>query len=207
MPVQITTEALAYWYLRLNGFLTITNFIVHPDQGKDQETDADILGVRFPYRVENLSRPMKDDLPLIGESGKSHLVIGEVKSGLCDLNGPWTKPEKRNMLRVLKAIGALQSHESDAAAKALYATGYYSNQRYRISLICFGGRANPQVTEKYPNVPQILWAEILSFIYDRFKEYKNQKASHLQWDENGHKLWDTFEKSRDASIFRAQFNV
>lgn len=207
MPVQITTEALAYWYLRLNGFLTITNFIVHPDQGRNQETDADILGVRFPYRAENLSLPMKDDDLLIGEPGKSHLIIGEVKSGLCNLNGPWTKPERRNMLRVLSAIGALQSHESEVAAKSLYEVGYYSNQRYRISLLCFGREPNPEITEKYPAVPQILWDGILPFIYERFKAYKNVKVSHLQWDETGHKLWDAFEKSRDASIFTAQFNL
>ena len=28
MHVEISTEALVYWYLRLNGYLTITNFIL-----------------------------------------------------------------------------------------------------------------------------------------------------------------------------------
>lgn len=26
-------EQLAYWYFRLNGFLTTVNFVVHPEQG------------------------------------------------------------------------------------------------------------------------------------------------------------------------------
>jgi hypothetical protein len=51
---EISSEKLAYWYLRLNGFLTITNFIVHPDFGRSQRTDVDILGCRFPYRQELL---------------------------------------------------------------------------------------------------------------------------------------------------------
>jgi hypothetical protein len=59
--MQITPEQLAYWYLRLNGFLTIRNFIVHPDAGSDQRTDVDILGVRFPYRAELSPHDMKDD--------------------------------------------------------------------------------------------------------------------------------------------------
>lgn len=207
MPIEITPEALVYWYLRLNGFLTITNFIVHPDNGRNQETDADILGVRFPYRAENLNRPMKDHEPVIGEPDKVHLVIGEVKTGLCNLNGPWTKPERRNMLRVLKAIGILQSCESEAAAKNLYEVGNFTNQRCRISLLCFGKERNSQVTEKYPAVPQILWSEVLPFIYERFKSYRNEKVSHQQWDANGHKLWNTFEGSKDVSIFTNQFNL
>ncbi len=45
-------EKIAYWFFRLNGFLTIENFVVHPElisDGTSQRTDADILAVRFPY--------------------------------------------------------------------------------------------------------------------------------------------------------------
>lgn len=105
------------------------------------------------------------------------------------------------------AIGALQSGESKDAAKKLYDMGYYSNQRYRISLLCFGRECNPKITEKYPAVPQILWDQILPFIYERFKTYRNEKVSHLQWDETGHKLWTAFEQSRDPSDFAAQFKL
>ena len=59
--MDIQPERLAYWYLRLNGFLTIPNFVVHPDTGSNQETEVDVLGVRFPYRAENLDDPMEDD--------------------------------------------------------------------------------------------------------------------------------------------------
>ena len=79
MPLEISTEALEYWYLRLNGFLTITNFIVHPDHGGNHEKDADILGVRFQYRAENLNYPIKDHEVMAREPGKIHMVIGEIK--------------------------------------------------------------------------------------------------------------------------------
>ena len=32
----VSSEALGYWFLRLNGFLTIPNFVVHPDTGSQQ---------------------------------------------------------------------------------------------------------------------------------------------------------------------------
>lgn len=58
-------ERLASWYFRLNGFLTTENFIVHPDSGADQRTDADILAVRFAHRAENRLRPMVDDATVV----------------------------------------------------------------------------------------------------------------------------------------------
>lgn len=98
--MDINSEELAYWYLRLNGFLSIQNFIVHPDAGSDQETDVDLMAVRFPFRCENLVRPMKDDVPF-ARHRKPFIVFAEVKARLCKLNGPWTKPERNNMERVL----------------------------------------------------------------------------------------------------------
>jgi hypothetical protein len=60
--MKVTAESVAYWYLRLNGCLTITNFIVHPEWRREGVgTDADILGVRFPHRREMMRRPLVDD--------------------------------------------------------------------------------------------------------------------------------------------------
>lgn len=48
-----TPERLAYWYFRLNGFMTIENFLVHPETGSNPRTDVDILATRFAHRREN----------------------------------------------------------------------------------------------------------------------------------------------------------
>jgi len=45
-PYSLIPEKVAYWYLRLNGFLQIENFIVHPSRRGSQRTDADLLAVR-----------------------------------------------------------------------------------------------------------------------------------------------------------------
>ena len=50
MCYEFQAERLAYWYLRLNGFLTIENFILHPRTTGKQKTDIDLVGVRFPHR-------------------------------------------------------------------------------------------------------------------------------------------------------------
>ena len=64
--VRLDPEKVAYWYFRLNGFLQIENFVVHPGGRGGQRTDADQLAVRFPHRAEFLfdhpDRPMPDDV-------------------------------------------------------------------------------------------------------------------------------------------------
>ena len=48
-------EEVAQWYFRLNGFMSIPGFVVHPDQPRNfARTDADLLGVRFPFSSEIL---------------------------------------------------------------------------------------------------------------------------------------------------------
>ncbi len=190
--MEIQAEQLAYWYLRLNGFLTIPNFIVHPDQGTNQGTDVDILGVRFPYRAELHPRPMTDDrifarfANLYGE--KSFVALAEVKAGLCTLNGAWTNPDKQNMHRVLRALGVVPMHEVEMVATAIYKLGCYSNQLYHISMVCVGQEENPYINENYPQVPQIPWDQVLRFIYRRFRDFRNQKVAHGQWDQQGRDL-------------------
>lgn len=186
----VSSEALGYWFLRLNGFLTIPNFVVHPDTGNQQGTDVDVLGVRFPYRCENRERPMRDSNYFHSHRDKAYVALAEIKTGVCRLNGPWTEPSRENMQRVLSALGMLAPHEIDFAAQEIYGAGFFENQLYYISMVCFGSQPRIEISEQYPCVPQILWPEVKQFIWDRFRRYRNQKSGHVQWDEVGKGLWD-----------------
>lgn len=204
---QINSEKLAYWYLRLNGFLTITNFVVHPDYGRSQRTDVDILGCRFPYRKELLQNSMLDDEFIILSNDKITIVIAEVKRRVCNLNGPWTRPEMQNMNRVLHAVGAFPEQEISVVANGLYKKGTYENNTHLITLLCLGGQKNPEVEKVHPNVPQILWSDVLAFIYHRFKDYLMQKSMHPQWDDDGKLLWDMATKCENAVEYIKRFDI
>jgi hypothetical protein len=186
----VSSEAIGYWYLRLNGFLTIPNFVVHPDAGSQQGTDVDVLGVRFPYRNENRIRPMIDAERFRCHRDKAYVALAEIKTGVCRLNGPWTAPERENMQRVLSALGMLSQHEIECAARELYEKGYFENQLYYVTMVCFGAEVREELNERYPRVPQILWPEVKSFIWNRFSKYRKQKSGHVQWDEVGKGMWD-----------------
>jgi hypothetical protein len=205
--MNIQAEQLAYWYLRLNGFLTIPGFVVHPDHGRNQETDVDLVGVRFPYRAENLLRPMEDDSRFASVGDKTLVAFVEVKLGSMRLNGPWTNKSRNNMLRVLRAIGPLGQEESRIAAKVVYEHGLYRNQLYQISLVCIGSRINTDIKESHPAVEQITWEDTTRFIYGRFRAYRNEKRSHGQWDHNGQMLWNLAEASRTYEAFAAEVHI
>jgi hypothetical protein len=180
-------ETIAYWFFRLNGCATITNFVVHPDRRGSQRTDVDVLAVRFPYRAELLtSGDRMPDHPVFKSDGKIDIIFAEVKHGLCRLNGPWTNPEDENMQRVLYAVGAFKSHRASEVAQALYQKGCYQDDIYRVRLFAVGDRKDNAIPH---NAVQLVWDEILAFIFDRFTKYRSQKAHHGQWDSTGRKLY------------------
>lgn len=188
----MNSERLAYWYFRLNGFLTTENFIVHPDSGSEQRTDADLLAVRFADRAENLDEPMEDDARISRANTYANIVIAEVKTSDCKLNGPWTLPDDRNMNRVIKAIGCMPDASVEAASQSLYSTGAWSGGNATIRLIAIGDRKNPKLElhggATLPLEQQISWSEIVAFVIMRFKTYKRQKSSVPQWTYDGKKL-------------------
>lgn len=193
MHWNVTPEGVAYWFFRLNGCLTIVNFVVHPDltrkdEPRGQRTDVDILAVRFPYRRELLTsgRPMEDH-PVFNKD-RINLIIAEVKSsGYCRLNGPWTRKPDRNMHRVLYAIGAFPSERVPEIAEALYSHGAYCDERFDVRL--FAIAAKPADHPPLPEVKQLTWKEILGFIWHRFDDYCKHKAQHEQWDPLGQNLY------------------
>lgn len=186
-------EKVAYWYLRLNGFLLWENFYVHPGGGGGALTDADLIGVRFPFRAERLIDDpedlMEDDVARLGLiSTKPDLVMAEVKRGPCALNGPWTDPAKENIQRVIAAIGCLPTDAVANAGAEIYADGMFENASVRARLICVGASINDEMRETSPAIYQITWSECLAFIFQRFTKYARQKAQTELWEQTGRAL-------------------
>ena len=184
MPQPLSAESLSYWYLRLNGFMTIESFILHGHPG--QRTDADIYGVRFPNRSE---LGMNDDVYFKHQT-KPHLVICEIKRGPCFLNGPWKNKDKENIQYVLHAIGAFLNASIDTVAAALYDEYAFEDANYLIQLFAIGSNRNEDYVETRPGLVQLTFPEMLKFVHQRFTAFHNEKRDHQQWDATGQMLWD-----------------
>lgn len=181
--------------------MTTVNFLIHPERTRDSRTDVDILGVRFPFRRENVTKPMTDDRSRLRfDPQRPYVVVTEVKNSQCALNGPWVRPEAGNMRKVLSAVGIVPSNLLETAATALYQNGRFTNDLCVVSLLCIGRFRSPTVEERYPDIPQVTFDEILQFIYERFTDYQVVKAEHDKWDDTGKTLWNcaAFASSVDA---------
>lgn len=80
-------EELAYWYLRLNGFFPISNFVVHRSEKVAYNADVDVLAVRPAHVYEKIGGHDNDwDPYLTGRLQFDQLlgVICEVKTGAFD---------------------------------------------------------------------------------------------------------------------------
>lgn len=77
-------EELAYWYLRLNGFFPITNFVLHRNAEMPYNSDADVLAIRPPHVFEAVGGNEWDWDPYLRDNLDFREMIGlvcEVKTG------------------------------------------------------------------------------------------------------------------------------
>ena len=82
-----SSEELAYWYLRLNGFFPMANFVVHRHQAVQHRSDVDVLAVRFPHVFEEVGGQSGDWDPFLADRLSLEQVVAvicEVKTGAFD---------------------------------------------------------------------------------------------------------------------------
>lgn len=196
----IKSEVLADWYFRLNGVFTISNFVLHPGRPGSAQTDADIAGVRFPFRAEFGVETGLDDEWFESHSGPC-AILAEVKTSMCAINGPWSNPADENIAQVLADLGWFPKKRIPQVAASLYQTGAFGGENLAVSLFCVGETTSEVVASRYSVVPQRTWSQIVRWIFDRFAKYRQRKTDHSTWDEAGRTLWDLFEAAEDADLF------
>lgn len=203
--LDIKAEKLAYWFFRLNGCFTFENFVVHPDECGSQRTDADIVALRFLHRQElrTSDRPMEDNPLFQSQEKYASVFFVEVKKNECDLNGPWRDPKKKNLQRVLNAMGLVHENNVEAASAQLY-ENYRFNQDNIISIrFAMVGKTHSSRRD-WKDIPQLTWDEILRWMHSRYVDYVVQKADHKQWDGVGTDLYklatDTYKDNADEFV-------
>jgi hypothetical protein len=193
-------DDLATWFLRLNGCLTMVNFVLHPPTRRGgARGEFDILGVRFPHRREMYAPGAEiEDHPWLHSDGRIDLLIAETTLSSCKLNGPWTQ-ENGRLKYVLRAIGTFQPEILDVVAGDLFHDrSYERNELYRVRVLTFGREEDAALG---PNVLQFTWAHVLAFIYDRFDAHRSAKRDHEPWGPVGRALWDlSIDHDREAFV-------
>lgn len=202
----IEPESLAQLFLRLNGFFALNHFIVHRSVEYNYKVGYNtyIAGIRFPHRTETLTHLLSDDerlthleLPL--------LLLGEMKTDLCEFNKNWLNPDSERLKRILVATGLFPTTELDTVLMALRSKGWYKNSQYMVQSVCFGGKINPDLN--MPEVIQLTWEDLLRFVFECFQIYAKNKLNYVQWEQMGQMIWHIAIQTPIYKAFRAQFVV
>lgn len=128
-------ETLTYWYLRLNGFFPITDFVLHRgDKVLPRSADCDLLAVRFPFVFEEVGGQENDwDLETFRRQGLDlnqgiTALIVEVKTGADSKESRENIQLSFNEDRLLYGIqrfGYWQRQEAREIARKLLGVPFY----------------------------------------------------------------------------------
>jgi hypothetical protein len=171
------SEQLAYWYLRLNGFFPLADFVLHPGEGRPSTSDADLVAVRFPHVFEEIGGREDDwDPRFAGEwgiklTGGSVALIVEVKSGRWDANDLKGANLEWKTRTWLGRTGMIPQSEVEKVVAQLRdkRLAEWNGAQFARLLICTNG-----LTRDIPwNVLDLEAAE--AFILDRMKKYPVEK--------------------------------
>ncbi len=185
-------------YLRLNGYFTVPNFIVHAGDDPTRVsagqvgnyTETDILGVRMPYsrEVAGALHIANDPLLVNDAVGKPDIVVAEVKSG--NENRPnrvWREMAANPSISyIVRFVGLQREDEIPQVAQAL-ATGFrFEDCNCRFRYIVFAKEPNEHYQSR--GVTYITFREVITFIVtvrgqSWIEENIGVASIHDQWDD------------------------
>ncbi len=163
-------EELAYWYLRLNGFFPITNFVIHRSSEVDYPSDCDVIAVRPPHVFEEIGGQSEDWCEILFSNiplSKTLGCICEVKTGTYD---------SENILRpkyvkqCISRLGLSSKLNVESISNHLANNIFWSEGETYIFKLLIANEEKPGTTSMF-----LLINEVEKFIETRINKYQTQK--------------------------------
>jgi len=164
-------EELVYWYLRLNGFFPIIDFVVHRCPEIKYSTDIDVLAVRFPYVYEEIGGQPEDwDKTLFGLFDDLSLPIGliaEVKTGKVNIKELFKPKIVEYATGRFGFVKVFKKYSKSISENALIV----EPEKFQVAKILFSYRDN----ERNDQFFQIPLSHVQTFLQNRILEYPKEK--------------------------------
>lgn len=198
--------ALVQAFLRLHGYLTVTEFrVVRAARGGGQEclTDLDVLAFRFGEASgpgEAMHHPAESEAnALLGiAGGVPDMIIGEAKEGRAQLNDAATKHDV--LTAALERFGCCRHSDIDGIVHELLRHGRaHTRHGHGVRLVAFGSLP-PDAPSR--GVKVVLLGTIIDFL----RAYSRQHWAQLQSSESkdpGLSFLMTLEKAERGRRARA----
>ena len=179
------SETLAYWYLRLNGFFPVRNFVLHrtprsTESNQYDNADVDLLAVRFPsvhekYEYVNRRDDQWDDhwdKKLLEEIPKLNRdfvgLIVEVKTGANSSN--LSSFNETRIRADIHRLGMFESSDTvNKLTEDLQKRKIVSKDGYSIGKVLISERPKPGM---WINIPL---TDIDNYLHEHMKKYIDPK--------------------------------
>ena len=171
-------EQLTYWYLRLNGFFPIADFVHHRAEQTRWATDTDLLAVRLAHWEEEIGNtPVRPDCALeqmlLPCRNKRHVgLIVQVKTGqdAC----PGHAFDRDRLLVAVKRMGMLSSADLlDSAVRTLEQEARWESNEWVIAKLFVSRYNGPDGCYLKRTLP-----EINGWIMSRLNSYVDVKDAN-----------------------------
>lgn len=165
-------ETNAYWYLRLNGFFLIENFVVHRTEEIEYSSDIDLLGLRLPHVFEEVGGQNNDwDETLLSQLNPNLMtgIVCEVKTGGFDEDELFRKKYLRYCLDRFGFMPNLSDHTDKIFENMITFIEFEGQQFQIIKLFVSNTEAKRQ------DFLQLRIKHLRQFIDNRIQKYKQLK--------------------------------
>jgi hypothetical protein len=178
-------ESLAYWYFRLNGFLPMSNFVLHrPDTPRRYNADSDLLAVRFPHVFENIGGQPDDwDNDRFAGWGLDPLhqivcVFAEIKTGQygeASINRAF-RPQR--LLYAMRRLGVMPLEQCKDVCRRLSHDGVAHQGDFCFAkvLVASSSRMTGSFDKMMPH-RHLELEDALNFIRNRMNRYRDPKEA------------------------------
>lgn len=175
-------ETLVYWYLRLNGFFPLVDFVLHRhDETITHSADCDVLAVRHPHTYEVIGGQTTDWDPKLSAMGISLCdriigIIVEVKTGhdSTDSRENIRRSFGNNRTRyAVQRLGFWPQENTAHIADVLNTEVSYQDDTFQVFKVLVADNMPP--VEQPEKWKQLSLKDVEKFIVERFKKYQDQK--------------------------------
>ena len=163
-------EEWAYWYLRLNGFFPLANFVVHKDKLVTHRADVDLLAIRPPHVYEEIGGQHDDWDPALREA----LDLSRTLALICEVKTGHIEEEKlfRDEIvdRAVKRLGLVSISEIGRVADALRDSPAVTVESVTFAKVLFS-----QKEHKHGHYLNFAESHVETFVEARIQRYSPEK--------------------------------
>jgi len=179
-------EELAYWYLRLNGFFLLENFVIHRTEEIKHSSDIDLMAVRLPFVYEEIGgKPDDWDENLLNNLDPSKVIgiLCEAKTGEYNEKELFKSHYIKYALNRFGFIPDLSRYVDMVLNRAIYNIPDSNFQVAKLLVVNQG--QIPEQREEFicvsiPEIREFLHQRIEKYIHNKWQDRLFFKTSYLE---------------------------